>query len=43
MEPCSHDLGGVLGTDPGRLRYIYGWSLHHRLQGGVGVPALEAH
>jgi hypothetical protein len=41
LEPCGQDLGGVLDAGPGGLLCLCDGSLHHRLLGGVGVPALE--
>jgi hypothetical protein len=45
LELCSHDLGDVLDTSPDCLLCLCGGSLHHRLQGGVGVldPKIHQH
>jgi hypothetical protein len=41
LEPCSHNPGDLLDAAPGCLLCLYGWSMHHRLQGDIRVLALE--
>jgi hypothetical protein len=41
LEPCSHELRGILDAVPSCLG-LYVRALHHWLQGNLGVPAVEA-
>jgi hypothetical protein len=43
MEPCVHDLGGLLDATPGWFLYLCNRSECHRIQGDNGVLALKTH